>query len=226
MSTAHAPRGQMIAVGGIDAYHIGAQGARKGGLVLVQEIFGVTDHIKRTCDQFAGAGFEVLAPSLYDREEKHFTAAYDPAGLEKAMGTAQKTGIEAPMSDIQACIDRLAQAGGPVFITGYCYGGSVTWLAACRCSGLAAASGFYGGLIANYAGETPRAPVILHFGEKDALIPMDDVRKVEAAHKDVPVYVYDADHGFCSDRPANYDAAACGLARRRTLDLFAKHGGK
>jgi carboxymethylenebutenolidase len=109
---------------------------------------------------------------------------------------------------------------GPVFITGFCYGGTVTWAAACRCEGLAAAAGYYGAQIPAMAGETPKCPTILHFGKHDSSIPMEGVEKVKAAHPEVPVYLYDAGHGFNSDRRTDYHAESAQLAFERTLAHF------
>jgi len=209
----------------IGVYHVEPQGERRGGLVLVQEIFGVTDHIKEQCDSYAAEGYEVLAPALFDREAPGLQASYSPEDIQKAIRIArQQHPFDRSIADVQACIDRLKSAG-PVFITGYCYGGSVSWAAACRCEGLAAASGFYGSLIPQLAEETPRCPTILHFGRHDQSIPMEGVEKVRALHPEVEVYVYDAGHGFNSDRRSDYHAESARLARERTLALFRANGG-
>lgn len=205
------------------AYHTEAQGARRGGLVLVQEIFGVTDHIRELCDGYAADGFDVIAPSLYDRQERGFEAEYTPEGIAQAMKLRDGHEMKYSVGDMQTCIDWLKEkAPGPVFTTGYCYGGTVVWVAACRCSGLAAASGYYGRGIVDHILETPLCPTILHFGRNDKSIPMEWVERIAAEHPDVPVYVYEAGHGFNSDRRADYNAECTGLARKRTLELFAK----
>src|SRR5689334_6948655 len=139
-----------------DAYHATPTDARRGGLLLIQEIFGVTDHIRELCDGFAADGYEVIAPSFYDRLERGFAAAYD-----------------------QAAIDALK---APVFVTGFCWGGAATWLVACRCSGVAAASSFYGRRISELQDETPRAPIIMNFGKKDASIPTARVDEIRERH--------------------------------------------
>jgi carboxymethylenebutenolidase len=122
------------------------------------------------------------------------------------------------------CIDALKDKG-PVFVTGYCYGGSLTWAAACRCDGVAAASAYYGSLVPQFAAEMPRCPVILHFGRHDQSIPLDGVEKIRAAHPDLPIYIYDAGHGFNSDRRSDFHAESAQLALERTLELFQKHAG-
>lgn len=205
----------------LGTYHVTASGERRGGLVLVQEIFGVTDHIRDLCDGFAADGYEVLAPSLYDRAHRDWQATYSDDDIATSMKLAQKVDFEHTEGDIQAAIDFLHRQGNQrVHITGYCYGGSVAWVAACRCEGLTSAAGYYGRRVIDFNAEEPKCPTILHFGERDKAIPMEWVREIEAEHPDVRVYVYDADHGFNSDRRANYDEAATLEARERTLQLF------
>jgi carboxymethylenebutenolidase len=200
-----------------EAYHVAPKDARRGGLVLIQEIFGVTQGIKDLADSFAEDGYEVLAPSMFDRCEPGFQVERDAAGIAKGRSYVQKVGFDNAVGDVQACIDALV---GPVFVTGFCYGGSIAWLAAARCTGLSAAACFYGGLIANFAEEQPKVPVILHFGKKDAHITADQWDRIRAAHPDTPLYLYDADHGFFSTDRADYDPEPARLARLRTLQLF------
>jgi carboxymethylenebutenolidase len=208
----------------IGVYHVEPNGTRRGGLVLIQEVFGVTDHIKACCDGYAADGYEVLAPSLFDREAPGFVCGYTPEEMQKGVALAYGQKLERRVADAQSCIDAL-KGNGPVFITGYCFGGSVVWAAACRCDGLAAASSYYGKLVPEMADETPKCPTICHFGKNDISIPMDGVEKLRAKHPDVPVYVYDAGHGFNSDRPTHRDETSAKLARERTLGLFRANGG-
>ena len=210
----------------IGVYRVGPKGARRGGLVLIQEIFGVTEHIKETCDKFADEGYEVLGPALYDREEPGFQATYSPEDIQKAIKIARGDHpFDLSIQDTQTCIDAL-KGRGAVFITGYCYGGTVTWAAAAKCDGLAAASGYYGGQIAQMNDLQPRCPTILHFGENDHGIPLSDVEKIRSSHPEVKVYVYDGcGHGFNSDRRTDYDEASAKLAKQRTLELFRANGG-
>lgn len=216
---------QMSDGASIGVYHVEPEGTRRGGLVLIQEIFGVTDHIKEQCDSYAAEGYEVLAPALYDREVPGLQASYSPEDIQKCIKIARdQHPFPLSIQDTQTCINALAPKG-PVFITGYCYGGTVTWVAACRCTGLAAAAGYYGGQIALFASETPRCPTILHFGKLDKTIPLDAVDKVKDLHPEVPVYLYDAGHGFNSDRRTDYHAESAKLARERTLALFRANGG-
>jgi carboxymethylenebutenolidase len=209
----------------IGVYHVEPAGKRRGGLVLIQEIFGLTEHIKECCDKFAAEGYEVLGPAVYDREAPGFEASYSPEDIQKAIKIARgEHPFDLSVKDSQSCIDAL-KTKGPVFITGYCYGGTVTWAAACQCTGLAAASGYYGGNIAQMIDQQPKCPTILHFGEHDHGIPMEAVNKIKAAHPEVKVYVYDAGHGFNSDRRADYNEAAHKLGMQRTLELFRANGG-
>jgi len=209
----------------IGVYHVAPKGTRRGGLVLIQEIFGVTEHIKECCDSYADEGYEVLGPSLYDREAPGFAVSYSPEDIQKAIKIARgEHPFDLSIADSQTCIDAL-KVKGKVFITGYCYGGSVTWAAACKCDGLAAASGFYGGNIPQMAEWNPKCPTILHFGRHDHGIPMEQVERVKTLHPDVKVYVYDAGHGFNSDRRTDYNADAAKLAKQRTLELFRANGG-
>lgn len=202
-------------------YHMKAEGESKGGLVLIMEIFGVTAHIKDLCDDYAARGYDVLSPQLYDRQVKDFQATYSQEDIQESLKLRADNSYENTVLDVQMCIDKLKANGAKkVFITGYCYGGSVSWVAACRANGLDAASCYYGGAIKQFIDESPKCPTICHFGEKDHGIPMEDVRAIEAAHPEVKVYVYDADHGFNSDRRNNYDKDAAELALKRTLALF------
>jgi carboxymethylenebutenolidase len=207
----------------IGVYQVQPQGERRGGLVLIQEIFGITEHIREQCDRFAAEGYEVWAPALFDREAPGFEVGYEPEDREKAVRLAKETHPFAlSVADAVTCIDAL-KGKGKVFIVGYCYGGTVTWATACRSPDLAAASGYYGGQIPAMAQQQPRCPVILHFGKHDTSIPMEGVDKVRAAHPEVPVYVYDAGHGFQSDRRKDYHAESAKLAWERTLDLFRRN---
>ena len=209
----------------VGVYRVQPSGARRGGLVLIQEIFGVTEHIMELCDGYAADGYEVLGPALYDREHPNFQATYSPEDIQLGIKLARaEHPFDLSIKDAQTCIDDLKQRGH-VFITGYCYGGSVTWAAAGRCTGLSAASSYYGGNIGTMIDLNPKCPTICHFGEKDHGIPMEVVHKVEAAHPDVKVYVYPAGHGFNSDRRTDYDEASAKLAKQRTVELFRANGG-
>jgi carboxymethylenebutenolidase len=221
--------GQMVKVKSrdgfaFDAYSVPASGKRKGGVIVIQEIFGISDHIKHMAERFGAEGYEALAPSMYDRAapgfvaQPHEVAEYMAKGRELAMGN----GPDNAMNDVGGCLDKLKSLG-PVFVTGYCYGGTMSWLASARLSGLAAASCYYGGNIPQMVDLKPLCPTICHFGKKDAHIPLDSVAKISEKHPDVAVYLYDAGHGFARKGSADYDAASDKLAFDRTVELFGKH---
>lgn len=218
--------GEMITLQTSDGFELGAyrapaEGSRKGGIVLVMEIFGVTDHIKEISDRWAAEGYDVIAPQLYDREVRDYQTGYSQDELQDAIAraTACAGRFDKTAIDMQACIDALE---GPVFVTGFCFGGAVSWLAACRCSGLAASAPYYGRLIINLMDETPHCPVMCHFGEKDPTIPLEDVERLRVKHPEITIHIYEgADHGFQSDRPDHYDEAAATLAWGRTKEFFA-----
>ncbi|MCZ7685933.1 MAG: dienelactone hydrolase family protein [Sandaracinaceae bacterium] len=201
----------------LGAHHVAARGERRGSVVVVQEIFGVSPHVKERCDAFAEAGFDAIAPSIFDRIEPGFSAGLDAAGIQKGREAVEASPWDQVMGDVQASIDALAP---PVYVTGFCYGGAVTWLAASRCAGLSAASAFYGRLINALLDRAPKIPIILHYGRRDPSIPLESVDEVRARYPDVPVHLYDAGHGFCRQGSADYDAASCALATERTLALF------
>lgn len=206
----------------LPAYHARPTDARRGGLLLIQEIFGITDHIRELCDEFAADGYEVIAPAFYERLEPGFAADYSPEAIAKGVQLSQATPWDQVAGDAQAAIDALKP---PVFVTGFCWGGAATWLAACRCVGLTAAAAYYGRRISELADETPQVPIILHFGKTDASIPMEKVDEIREKHPEVPVHLYDAGHGFVSDRRADFDADSKRLAKLRTLALFHRKSG-
>ena len=206
----------------LEAYRADPEGTSRGGIVVIQEIFGVNGHIRDVCDGFAADGYAAIAPAVFDRVERGIELDYDDAGKVRGREVRAELGWEGPMADVDAAAGAL-EPSGKVGVVGYCWGGSLAWLAACRLD-VACAVGYYGGQIIGFNDETPRCPVILHFGETDASIPMDDVDAIRAAHADVPVHVYgDAGHGFNCDRRAAYHAESAKTARARTLAFFAEH---
>ena len=211
----------------ISVYHADPAAARRGGLVLIQEIFGVTDHIRELCDEYAADGYEVLAPSLYDREHPGFEAEYTGPDFDRAVELARKLHpFELSLKDAQTCIDAL-KAKGPVFITGYCYGGSVAWAMAGQSDDLAAASSYYGSLVPTmFADQVPKCATIAHFGRFDGGIPIEGVEAlIEKGHPTAQIFIYEAGHGFNSDRRKDYHEPSADLARERTLALFKTCGG-
>ena len=209
------------------AYVARPAGPARGAVVVLQEIFGVNSHIRAVADGYAAQGYLAVAPSTFHRVKADVNLGYSPDDM--SAGIALKGQVEAlpapgVLPDIQAAIDHAAQAG-KVGIVGYCWGGLLTWRAACLLQGLSAAVPYYGGGITTPAeiARTPRVPVLAHFGERDHWIPLEGVQAFQKAHPGVQVHVYAADHGFNCDQRGSYDAAAAPLARERTLAFFAKH---
>jgi carboxymethylenebutenolidase len=206
----------------IGAYRSAPADEPKGGMVVLQEIFGVNHHIRAVADRYAAAGYLAIAPALFDRVEPGVELGYGQADRPRAMEIRGKTKLEETLADIEAAI-ALAGAGGRVGVVGYCWGGTLAWAAATRLSGISAAVGYYGGGIAGMLDEQPRAPVMLHFGERDKHIPLSDVEKIRAAHPEIPVFVYPADHGFNCDERESYDAASAKEAQARTFAFFVEN---
>jgi len=205
----------------LGGYRADPEGKPKGGLVVIQEIFGVNSHIRAVCDRFAALGYASVAPALFDRYQPNFESGYSPAEIEHARGYIQKADMGKMLADTQAAIDSL-QSVGKVAIVGYCLGGSIAFLAACRLSGLACAIGYYGGMIAKNADEKPKVPTMLHFGETDHSIPLSDVEIIKQKRPDVETYVYPAGHGFSCDERGSYHEPSHKQALERTLGLLKK----
>jgi len=213
------------------AYVAEPAGKPKGAVVVLQEIFGVNSHIRSVADGYAAAGYLAVAPATFHRVKPGVELGYTESDMNA--GFALKTAVEelpAPgvMLDIQAAINHAAQtSGGKVGIVGYCWGGLLTWRAACTLSGLSAAVPYYGGgmTAGDEPARQPACPVLAHFGNQDHWIPLDSVEAFRKAQPGVEVHVYEANHGFNCDQRGSYNAAAAGLAKERTLDFFAKHLG-
>jgi carboxymethylenebutenolidase len=203
------------------AAHAAPQGQRKGGIVVVQEIFGLDQYVMADVARWSAQGFEVLAPSIFDRAERGYVAEHEPAAFPIGIGHVQSIGLEKMLSDIQACIDELAPRG-PVFAVGYCLGGSLVWLAAGKLKGLAAGAAYYGSMIAANAELSLNAPVVVHLGRKDSHIPAEEVKaKLADAQPDVPVHIYEnSGHGFNNDGRPDSDLDDARLARQRSLEHF------
>jgi carboxymethylenebutenolidase len=221
--------GQMLTLTAKDGHRLGVYradptGKPRGAIVVIQEIFGVNHHIRSVADRFAQQGYVALAPALFDRVEKGIELGYDQKSIESGRDIRAKVPLEGTLADLQATID-YAQQFGKVGTVGYCWGGGLAFLSATRLDGVAAAVGYYGGMVAAHAHERPKVPVMLHFGEHDQSIPMSDVEKVKKARPEVPVHVYNAGHGFHCDERASYSAEASKVAGERTLKFFAEKIG-
>jgi carboxymethylenebutenolidase len=207
----------------LSAYVAKAARAPKGGLVVVQEIFGVNGHIKRVADGFAADGFLAIAPELFERIHPGIVLGYTENDIKVGVEMKGKSPTEKALADIAAARDFLKGAG-KVGVIGYCWGGFLAWVSATRLSGFDAAVSYYGGGIGSVAEERPKCPVLMHFGEKDHAIPLSDVEKVRASHPTgVEIHVYPAGHGFNCDERASYDAGSARIARERTLAFFVAH---
>ncbi len=220
--------GENITLTASDGVKIGAYVARpagkpKGGMVVIQEIFGVNHHIRATADLYAAQGYLAVAPAIYDRVQKDFESGYEQADVQAGVAIRQKCKNEDILKDIGAAVAEAAK-GGKVGIVGYCLGGSMAFASACGVPGLSAAVGYYGGQIAAMADQKPKCPTILFFGETDHSISMADVDKIKAARPDVESTVFPGvGHGFNCDERGAYNKEAADKARKMALDFFAKH---
>lgn len=214
-----APDGHKLA-----AYRADPAGKPRGGIVVIQEIFGVNSHIKQVADGFAADGYLAIAPALFDRVQKDVDLGYTPEDIAKGREVRGKVTNDMALKDAEAAVKAAASAG-KVGIVGYCWGGLVAWLAAAKIPGLSAAVPYYGGGILDNADLQPKVPLMGHFGDKDAHIPVDGVRKLAEKHPSHQIFIYAADHGFNCDHRGSYNAPAAKEARSRTLEFFRKHVG-
>ncbi len=205
----------------LSAWRDGPDAASRG-LVVVQEIFGVNHHMRNVCARFAAEGYAVIAPALFDRVRPGIELGYTPDDVAKGRDIRAEVPEAGTMADIDAAAAALS--GMALGIIGYCWGGTIAWLGATRTSRFKAASGWYGGGIAATRSEKPHCPVQLHFGDKDASIPLKDVDAIRAAQPDVEVFVYPgAGHGFGCNERSSYDPDAAAQAQTRTLAFLERH---
>ena len=207
----------------IGAYVARPEGVPVAGLVVVQEIFGVNQHIRSVADGYARDGFLAVAPALFDRIEPGVELGYEGADMQRARGFIPKLNLEKSLTDVAAAIEFAENiTGEKVGVIGSCYGGTLAWLAAARMQP-AVAVGYYGGRIAKYADEKLSAPVMLHFGKLDEHIPAEEVEQIHAAHPEVEIYWYDAGHGFNCEARGSYNKEAAEQARERSLSFLRKY---
>ncbi|MEH6545717.1 MAG: dienelactone hydrolase family protein [Sneathiella sp.] len=202
------------------AYKASPEGSPKGGVVIIQEIFGVNSHIQDVCDRYAEMGYVAIAPALFDRLEPNITLGYEADDVTQGIAYKMKIEDQQALDDIDAAAKTIADTGAVVSI-GFCWGGTLAYLSACRLSSISKAVGYYGGQISQNLQETPKVPVLLHFGDQDGSIPMKSVDEIMTALPDTPVHVYQAGHGFNCDQRASYDPASAKLAQERTLSFIA-----
>jgi carboxymethylenebutenolidase len=220
--------GRKIKLKAADGFELGAyradpSGRPRGRVVVVQEIFGVNNHIRSVCDRLASAGYVALAPQVFDRIERDFESGYTPDEVAHARTFIGKLDWAKVMMDTEAAIDALKKEGA-VAVMGFCLGGSVSWIAATKLGGLAAAVCYYGGQIMQHIDNKPRCPVQMHFGGQDTHIPMSDVEVMKQKQPQAEIYVYQhAGHGFHCDERGSYDQPSSRIAWERTLG-FLKRG--
>ena len=204
----------------LGAYRADASGHPRGGIVVLQEIFGVNVHIRDVCDGFAADGFTCIAPALYDRSShKDCELGYEAEDMATGRKLREEFSWDDSVKDVAAAVSVLAGEGLGVGTVGYCWGGTISFLAGVRLD-VSAAVVYYGGQIVPYKDEKARCPMLMHFGEHDAGIPLSDVELIRAAQPEAAVHIYDAGHGFNCDRRGSYDEVAAKVARQRTLDFF------
>jgi len=216
-----APDGHTLA-----AYRAEPAGKPRGGLVVIQEIFGVNSHIRAIADGYAADGYLAIAPALFDRVKRGVELGYTQPDIKAGMDIRGQVPLEGALKDVEAAIAAAANAG-KVGIVGYCWGGFISWTAAARVAGLTCAVPYYGGgtTTDESIARQPRCPVMLHYGERDDHIPVSGVQKLAAAHPKQAVHIYAAGHGFNCDQRGSYDAASAKLARSRTVEFLRQHLG-
>jgi carboxymethylenebutenolidase len=209
-----------------NAYRAVPEGTPRGGVVLIQEVWGLNHWIRSVADRWAQHGYLTITPAMFDRVEYGYESDnYGPDQFVIIGELMKKFDMQTAMLDVDAAIKAAAE-GGKVGITGYCFGGRISWIAAHHGMGLTAASGYYGGGVPNYIDLAPSIPIEMHFGDRDKGIPLEQIEALKTRHPSADTYVYAGDHGFCnSDRPGNFDEAACTKASARSLAFFHKHLG-
>ena len=201
----------------LDAYVAEPRGKPQGGVVIVQEIFGVTGHIERVADQYAAEGFKTIAPAMFDRIKTGITLDY--ADIQQ--GIAYMRALEWPgtLADVDAAASYVRSAGGTA-VVGFCWGGTVAHVAASELDFDAAVS-YYGGGVAKMLDKQPQCAIVYHIGDRDHSIPLADIDKIKAAYPAAAVYVYEgAQHGFNCDERSSYSAADAKLAFGRSIELI------
>ena len=207
----------------LGAYRADPQGAPKGGIVVIQEIFGVNNHIRSVCDRFAAEGYVAVAPALFDRTVKDFQSGYSPEEVQKAREFIAKPDWDAMLRDTQAAVDEIKSLGA-LAVVGFCMGGTIAFLSATRINGLSASVCYYGGRIVAFADEKPKCATQMHFGDQDQSIPMADIETIKQKRPDCEIYVYEgAGHGFHCDERGSYNKASADVAWGRTTAFLAKH---
>lgn len=207
----------------LSAWREAPAGKPRGGVVVVQEIFGVNSHIRSVAHRLAAAGYLAIAPAIFDRYEPGFDVGYDDASRAKGFAILGGFDREKARQDVAAAVEAAHEAG-KVGVVGFCLGGALAWASSALTPGVDAAVGYYGNIL-SMKDLAPKAPTEMHFGEKDGHIPADQIRELARAHPDVAFHYYPADHGFGCDERGAFHAESSAIAWGRTLEFFGKHLG-
>ena len=205
-----------------DIYLAQSKGSPRGGVVLIQEIFGVNNHIKKVAEQFSSNGYLVGAPSLFDRVQPDIQLGYSTEDVRRGGELRDNLGNESPLMDITATLNIVGSAGH-VAVVGYCWGGTLAWLSACQVDGFNAAISYYGGGIGKLLSIQPKCPSIFHFGEQDHAIPAEEINSLRQAHPECPIYLYPAGHGFNCEQRDSFNSTSSAIAFERTIQHLDKY---
>ena len=207
------------------AYVAQPSGKARGGVVVIPEIFGVNSHIQQVTDGYAADGYLAVSPAMFDRVQRKYDTGYSQPEIQAGVAIMQKLDWKQAILDVDAAIGE-AKKGGKVGIVGYCFGGTVSWVAAAQAKGLACSVPYYGGGMPGFINEKPKVPTMCHFGELDQSPTLEQAKAIAAAHQEITAHFYPgAAHGFNCDHRASYNAEAAKLARQRTIEFFTKHLG-
>ena len=205
-----------------DIYLAQSKGSPRGGIVLIQEIFGVNNHIKNVAEKFSSNGYLVGVPSLFDRVQPDIQLGYSTKDVIRGKQLKDNLGNEKPLIDIIATLN-IVRSAGRVAVVGYCWGGTLAWLSACHVDGFDVAISYYGGGIGQLLSIEPRCPSIFHFGEQDHAIPVAEVNSLRQAHPECPIYLYPANHGFNCEQRDSFHSTSSAIAFERTIQHLAKY---
>lgn len=219
--------GDLVEIGATDghrfkAYRAQPDGQSKATVILAPEIFGVNSHIRGVADDYAKAGYLTLAPQLFDRSERDYEAGYEQTDIEAGITIIQTIGFDEVLRDVSACI-QFTESAGKAIVVGYCWGGTIAWLAAARLDEVAATIAYYGGGIPDFADEAPQSPIMLHFAEQDQRPNLEQAREIAAKYPQAESHFYPAGHGFNCDQRGSHHAESAALALSRSLDFISRH---
>jgi carboxymethylenebutenolidase len=208
----------------LGGYTAQPSGPARGGVVILPEIFGVNSHIRSVADQYAALGYLSIAPAMFDRAERGLDLGYSDEDVKAGQTLMRKLRWDDVVLDVTAAARHVSRAG-KVGLVGFCWGGTAAWVAASRGKGYACAVSYYGNAIVTVLEDRPRIPMLLHWGAKDHLIQVADIRRIEAAAPEVQSHLYDTGHGFNCEQRTLYHAPSAALARERTLAFLREHVG-